>query len=211
MLLMNKKKDKPIFIAEVKVKSPFKKIKNNDFWEQLDLAIKYGDYISIHTDPKWGGDFYDLIKAKNYIANNTKKVLAKGIHKTDDEIQQCLDYGADYVLVVDRIPAKKYISKCLLEISDMNVFLKTIEMYPDAKYVYNGRDLKTGKIIPNRYMEFMKRRVHLNSGWLCQASGIKKPDDVIEHSDAFIVGEHLKEFCDCIPDKKSDIEDIKRG
>lgn len=180
---------KPIFIAEVKTKSPFGYF-GKLYWKELfDIAEKHGDWISIHTDYRWGGSF----KLLKFVRTLTKKpILAKGIHSTDEEVQKALDCGADYVLVVDRLPAEKYIDKCLLEVSTLNKFREFLRQYPNAKYVYNQRDLNTGEMKDWNYFDAYKCEM---PQWLCQASGIKSRNNVNRLADAFIVGEHLEQFC----------------
>ena len=88
-------------IAEVKTKSPFGYVSGKDWAELFEIANIIGDIVSIHTDPRWGGSMELVKKARNL---TSKPILAKGIHKSDDEIRQCLEAGADFVLVVGRIP-----------------------------------------------------------------------------------------------------------
>lgn len=179
----------PIFIAEVKTKSPFGYC-SKLYWKELfDIADKHGDWISIHTDSRWGGSFKLLKFVRTLIK---KPILAKGIHSTDEEIQQALDCGADYVLVVDRLPAEKYIENCLLEVSSLTLFREFLRKYPNAKYVYNKRDLTTGKMKDFDYFDAYNCEM---PKWLCQASGIKSLEDINNLADAFIVGEHLEQFC----------------
>lgn len=183
---------KPTFIAEVKTKSPFGYFSKLYWRELFEVANLHGDWISIHTDYRWGGSF-KLLKFVRTLTN--KPILAKGIHSTDNEIQQALDCGANYVLVVDRIPDEKYIDKCLLEISHLNDFRKALSKFPDAKYVYNNRDLSTGKMRNHNYFDAYRCE---GPKWLCEASGIKTLKDVNPLADAYIVGENLVEFCDSL-------------
>ncbi|MBP6974654.1 MAG: hypothetical protein KBB54_01790 [Candidatus Pacebacteria bacterium] len=98
-------------IAEVKTQSPFG-FKSEKSWDELfAVANEIGDILSIHTDPRWGGSF-DLVRKAKALTN--KPILAKGIHATDMEVQQAIDVGADYVLVVGRIPSIHQ-DKCLIE------------------------------------------------------------------------------------------------
>lgn len=181
--------NKPIFIAEVKTKSPFN-FKSKYDWEYLfELANNYGDWISIHSQADFGGDTMDIVYAKD---KSKKPILAKGFHRTDIEIETCLDCGADYVLVVDRIPAEKYIDKCLIEFSQTWKIVAALNAYPEAKYVYNLRNLNTG--ILKKHNEFPELKTRLKNTWLCQASGIRAPIDVDPRADAFIVGSYLPEY-----------------
>lgn len=178
---------KPLFIAEVKTISPFGQ-KNNwmseKSWDELFLlAEKHGDWISIHTDPRWGGSFDLLKKAR---AKTRKPILAKGIHATDDEIKQAIDCGADYVLVVGRMP-DAHISNCLIE----PLALEELKLIPDfMKVVWNSRDITTGGVKSETFGEVRK----LWKGFLCQASNIVSMKDVDQSADAFIVGGNLPKF-----------------
>ncbi len=99
------------FIAEVKTKSPFGFASNKSWHELFDIANLHGDIISIHTNPFWGGSF-DLLKIARDMT--TKPILAKGLHENDENIKTALDLGADYVLVVGRIPEICQ-DKCIVE------------------------------------------------------------------------------------------------
>jgi|SRR5579862_3281174 len=180
------------FIAEIKTKSPFGYTTNETFVSLMQYAIKYGDWISVHTNALWGGD-YDAL---SFVRNNTDKpILAKGLHKTDDDIKRALDHGADYVLVVDRIPNFHYWNKVLFEFSTIEGFTNAMETIGDCfhplKFVYNSRDLRTG--LPKKLNEIDKV-IALNQ-WTCQASNIVSPADVNPNVQAFIVGECLIDYC----------------
>lgn len=170
-------------IAEVKTQSPFG-WKSDKSWDELfSIATRVGDMISIHTDSRWGGS-YDLIKKARELTD--KPILAKGIHATDKEIEQVIDAGADYVLVVGRIPGV-YINKCLIE----PVTLKELEdISHDQKVVWNSRDLSDGTFKKETFEE--ARRIF--KGWICQASNIRNIDDIKDGADAVLVGTHLFEF-----------------
>ena len=177
--------EKPIIIAEVKTTSPFG-YKSKKSWEELfKIANKVGDIISIHTDPKWDGSF-DLIKKAKRLTN--KPILAKGIHPSDEEILMALEKGADYILVVGRIPKIKNVKeKCLIEPLD----LKELQEIPEGfKVVWNSRDLTSGNLKKETFEEARK----IWKGWLCQASNIKTREDIKEGTNAVLVGEHLEKF-----------------
>lgn len=170
-------------IAEVKTGSPFG-FKSHKSWDELfTIANEIGDIISIHTDKRWGGSF-DLIKKARTLTN--KPILAKGIHVTDKEIQQAIDAGADYVLVVGRVP-DIYLDRCFIEPLNL-VELKTIP--ENVKVVWNSRDLSSGELKTETFEEARK----IFNGWLCQASNIKVSTDIKEGADAVLVGEHILEF-----------------
>lgn len=168
-------------IAEVKTLSPFG-WKSNKTWDELfTLAEQKGDWISIHTDPRWGGSYDHLRVARS---RTFKPILAKGIHATDTEVDRALSAGADYVLVVGRVPPYK---RVLVEPTTLDD-LRTLPA--GYKAVWNARDLSTG--LPKPYTFQEAREVW--KGWLCQASFIRSWDDVHPGADAILVGEHLPEF-----------------
>src|SRR3989344_5648980 len=162
-------------IAEVKTQSPFG-YKSESTWNELfKVANEVGDIISIHTDSRWGGSF-DLIKKAKSLT--TKPILAKGIHKKDEDIQKAIDAGADFVLVVGRIP-NIHKNKCLIEPFTLQEF-KNIPQ--DLTAVWNSRDLSNGKL----KKESFKEARDIFKGWLCQASNIKHVDDIEKGANAII-------------------------
>jgi len=170
-------------IAEVKTQSPFG-YKSHKTWDELfEIANRVGDIISIHTDSRWGGSFELLKKARSLIS---KPILAKGIHATDEEIQQAIDAGADWVLVVGRIP-EIFPEKCLIE----PVTIEELKMIPsNLRAVWNSRELATGGLKKETFAEARKAF----SGWLCQASNIRTKKDIQAGADAILIGTHLVEF-----------------
>jgi indole-3-glycerol phosphate synthase len=174
-------------IAEVKTVSPFGFVSEKSWDELFAIAEKVGDIISIHTDARWGGSFDLIRKAKTLIS---KPILAKGIHATDAELQQAIDAGADYVLVVGRIP-NIYQEKCLIE----PLSLAELRMIPEHfKVVWNSRDLSNGELKKESFEE--ARKIH--KGWLCQASNIETVTDIKDGADAVIVGAHLPDFAESL-------------
>lgn len=215
----------PIFIAEIKTQSPFGFKSPHTFAKLMETAITHGDWISVHTNALWGGDF----DAISFVRRNTNNpILAKGIHSTDDDIQRAIDHGADYVLVVDRTLAggrnrKQVIFEmhdphfanpdkwghfklqCLIhrfhKIGSLkNPYTVPITYFPNEdpiKYLVNSRELRVGKFKPNYDVEL---KAYLDMGvWVCQGSGIITPEDVNPNVNAFIVGEHLIDFCKQLP------------
>lgn len=175
---------KPIFIAEVKTKSPFGWQSDKSWDELFAIANTHGDWLSVHTDPRWGGSM-ELIKKARKLTK--KPILAKGIHAKDEEIEQAIAAGADYVLVVGRLPAV-HLDQCLIEVLSLDQF----DMLPTAiKAVWNQRDLATGK--PKQ--ETFQQARSLWPGWLAQASLIAEPTDVSPVAEAFIVATDLAKFC----------------
>ncbi len=170
-------------IAEVKTSSPFG-WKSDKTWEELfDIANEVGDTLSIHTDVRWGGSF-DLLRKARLLTN--KPILAKGIHEHDTQIQEAIDAGADWVLVVGRMP-KLFPEKCLLEPNT----LEELRLIPgNHKVVWNSRDLSDGGV---KGETFEQARA-LFTGWLCQASNLRTVIDIKAGADAVLVGTHLEEF-----------------
>jgi indole-3-glycerol phosphate synthase len=149
----------------------------------FEIANRIGDIISIHTDARWNGSFELIKKAKSM---TDKSILAKGIHATDDEIEKAIAAGADYVLVVGRIP-KVHLDKCLIEPLTL-AELKTIP--PNMKVVWNSRDLSNGGMKTETFEEARQ----IFSGWMCQASNLKTVADIKAGVDAVLVGTNLVEF-----------------
>lgn len=178
-----------VLIAEVKTCSPFR-YESEESWEELfEIANKVGDIISIHTDERWGGSFELIRKAKELTG---KPILAKGIHSKDEDIKKAVELGADYVLVVGRVP-KVDLDKCLIEATSLE---QLSEIPQNCKVVWNSRDilksLELGREVINNNTFEQAREIW--KGWLCQASNIRTIKDVKEGADAILVGTHLKEF-----------------
>lgn len=173
-----------MFIAEVKTKSPFGFISNKSWDELLNIADLFGDIISIHTDPRWGGKYERITEARQ---KSRRPILAKGIHSTDDDIIKALDHGAWNVLVVGRIPKTSLLKYCIIE--PLN--LMQLQMVPsDVWCVWNSRNLNTGKLKTETWEEARS----LFKGVLIQASNIKTKIDVKKDAQGYIVGEHLDNF-----------------
>lgn len=179
-----------LVVAEVKTHSPFG-WKSEKSWEELfQIANGIGDVLSIHTEKDWHGSM-DLVRKAKSLTN--KPILAKGVHPVDEDIEKALEAGADYVLVVGRIP-KIHLDKCWLE----PVNLQELKSYPEgSKVVWNTRDLNTGNPKIETFMEARQ----LWDGWLAQASNIVTIDDVDPLADAVIVGTHLQEFAESLAQK----------
>jgi indole-3-glycerol phosphate synthase len=170
-------------IAEVKTHSPFGWDSSQSWDELFEIANKVGDIISIHTDPRWHGSYDLIVKARSL---TKKPILAKGINAKDSDIIKALNAGADYVLVVGRIP-KSNIDKCFIE----PVSLEELRRLPETiKAVWNSRDLATG----GKKKESFEDARKVFSGWLCQASNIYSLSDVDKSADAVLVGSHLPQF-----------------
>lgn len=176
---------KQTLIAEVKTHSPFG-FHSEYSWDHLfALAEEIGDILSIHTDNLWGGSF-DLLKKARKLTQ--KPILAKGIHAIDEDIDRAIALGADYVLVVGRIP-KAHLEQCLIEPVNLN-HLKTIRS--DLKVVWNSRNLETGA---SKTETFSEARANF-LGWLCQASNISRSSDISAGADAVLIGQNLPKIYD---------------
>lgn len=198
---MKETETKPIFIGEIKTQSPFGYKSPHSFIKLAELAIEKADWISVHTNALWGGDY----NAISFVRNLTDKpILAKGFHHTDDDIQMALDHGADYVLTLnqDRI-FNRHKDRLLFELSliqtrNIRSFYKERmgnNYFDKLKFVFNGRNIKNGqKRGMSKYDDYREL-----CPWVCGASLIKKPEDVkmyYPNCDAFIAGENLVEYCE---------------
>jgi indole-3-glycerol phosphate synthase len=173
--------------AEVKTLSPFG-WKSAETWDSLfEIANKVGDALSIHTDPRWGGSFDLLQRARRL---TTKPILAKGIHATDREVELAVEAGADYVLVVGRTP-QCHLERCLIEpvtIEDLAA------LDPSVRAVWNSRDLSTGGMKKESFADARK----VFPGWLCQASNIRTVEDIALNAEAVLVGSNLRLFAESL-------------
>ena len=167
----------------MKTRSPFG-FQSNATWDELfAIANQYGDWISVHTDPRWGGSFELLEKASRL---TTKPILAKGIHAQDSDIERALEMGADYVLVVGRIPNVQ-LQKCVIE---PHALEELADLPPDIKAVWNARDLSDGSAKTETYAQARE----IFPGWLCQASFIATYEDIQPGADAVLIGQNLPHF-----------------
>jgi indole-3-glycerol phosphate synthase len=183
----------PIFIAEIKTRSPFGFESKHPYAKLRDIAIQHGDMVAAHVDPRWGGDNEKLRQVSDLAHKNGKLCLAKGIHRRDIDILNSLYHGADLVLVVGRQPPRELAPVCIWEPTNLDEIATAKD--PAQKIMWNERDLSTGLL--RRDADFtMARWAH--KGWMAQASFIAKPEDVHPKSDAFIVGENLISFVEAL-------------
>lgn len=167
--------------------SPFGYVSRKSWGELFKIAEKVGDIISIHTDPRWGGSFELIKKARSL---TKKPILAKGIHAKDQDIEKALESGADFVLVVGRIP-KIYRDKVVVE----PMTLDELALIPkDMKALWNARDLETGGAKSDTFGAARK----IFSGFLCQASHIETIADIHPLADAVLVGTNLEKFAESL-------------
>lgn len=170
-------------IAEVKTHSPFGWSSQKNWEELFAIANDFGDIVSIHTDPRWHGSFELIRKARQL---TRKPILAKGVHASDNDIIKALAAGADYVLVVGRVP-DVHLDKCLIE---PNSLQELRELPADVKAVWNSRDLETGGLKDETFAQARQQF----SGWLCQASNLQSANDINPRADAILVGTHMPEL-----------------
>ena len=167
-------------IAEVKTASPFDSLGDRNWDEQFQIADRVGDIISVHTDPRWEGSF-DLIETAK--SGTDKPILAKGMHETDEMVEEAIRRGADWVLVVGRLPGV-YVEQCMVE---PYTLAELADLPRDVRAVWNSRDLRTGGL---KDATFQAAR-RLFPGWLCQASNIEKISDIDRSANAVLIGAHL--------------------
>ncbi len=177
-------------IAEVKTESPFGFRAGERWYDLFRIARDVGDIISIHTDPRWGGSL-DLIRAARRRTN--KPILAKGIHLSDADVEAAVEAGANYVLVVGRVP-QIYSHICLIEPFTV---AQLADLEAGTMVVWNTRDLSTG----GAKTESFEQARAAWPGWLCQASNIGSVGDIKEGADAILVGSLLEEFAQSLRDR----------
>lgn len=188
-----------IFIAGIKTKSPFNSIDKPASFDALaEKAINYGDIVSVHVESPWGGKPSDINRVRSHMHHwkERQQILAKGIHPTDEHIEQSLNFGADRVLVVGRVPRKSLLPYCWLEPLNLVQVRQFTEM--SQTLVWNSRCLQTGRNKEEQWDE--ARSIH--SGTLIQASNIRTIADVKEDADGILVDTHLEEFIESAGIKK---------
>ncbi len=167
----------PLVVAEIKSCSPYGWKNPLNWLAQLAICETVADVISVHTDPLWGGSIELLATIRKM---TTKPVLAKGFHPTIKHVEMAFKAGATYCLTVGWWPGDH---RCWFEME------RPEDLYEHraSRKVCNSRNPRTGKlgVLSPRVM----RASH--AGWLCQASNIKGPQDVISGMDAILIGEGL--------------------
>ena len=187
--------DKLLIVAEVKLKSPYGYLTSETFESRLSLADEIGDWVSIHTDSRWGGSVASLSAAQHYTQNDGRKrpILAKGIHPLDSQIEDALAYGADAVLVVGRLPSESLLSHCWLEPLNLDQLMMWAEL--PVPIVWNRRCLSTGGWKDHSHPDgwVHARRLAPSARLVC-ASGFTHVRQVPSDAFGVIVGEHLPGF-----------------
>ena len=183
----------PLIVAEIKLRSPYGWVSPISIEEQFEIALQWADILSVHTNPLWGGSFQALTGARANAIRGSKRILilAKGFHDTVADVQQALDFGADYVLTVgwDGGPLS---SHCWQEV-ESTAQLRQAQY--DQWIVCNARNPRTGEKRGQTLEERTISEASLARGYfggpICQASMINGPEDVDEAADAILVGQRL--------------------
>lgn len=180
---------KPLIVAEIKQRSPFGWVNPMHWRDQLAVCESVGDIISVHTNPLWGGswDQLDVIRQRT-----SKPILAKGFHDTVHDVQRALDCGAEHVLTVgwhpDLLSHPGLYYRCWHEVGSLVELSETLA----TRAVWNARCPRTG--MPrrgDRGSVAWANGQRPYSQWLCQASHIRGPEDVMAGMDAILIGEGL--------------------
>ncbi len=178
---------KPTVVAEVKMQSPYGWVNPTKklWWDAFLLCREVGDVISVHTDALWGGSFSDIESARQ---ETDKPILAKGFHPTVKHVEKALAAGATFVLTVGWWPGGKLGPYCWHEAESMLELMDSEAI----QCVWNARDPRTGQ--PRRGAPAdvqMANEARRGGEWLCQASHIRGPADVVPGMDAILIGEGL--------------------
>lgn len=189
---------RPLVVAEVKDRTPFNPDYHaSDRYVQLRICEEIGDVISIHTNPLWGGSWEWLAEV---CKRATKPVLAKGFHPTIRDVERALDCGATHVLTVGWHPGGDLAERCWME---CETFDQLRDQPSTQRCVWNARNPRTGETRWEDDAQLMwtcvkgynsQRRPSVSlpaQPWLCQASRIRGPDDVVAGVDAILIGEGL--------------------
>lgn len=180
----------PVFIAEIKTKSPFGYQSPHSFHKLMDVAIEHGDWIIVHDNALWGGDYETISFVRKY---TKKPILAKGLHTTEESIQRAFDHGADKVLVVgDTFKGNFAPDSILREIENKNPKNLWSGGMCWKQIVINSRNLRTGDVVRDVEKQISDFK---NQGYeVFQASNIKSINDVNRNVTGYIVGTHLIDF-----------------
>lgn len=187
-------------VAEVKTISPFGYVnprvarlqEGNPYgwrapgslYEDMVREVEWADIISIHTNPLWGGSWEWLEQARKL---TTKPILAKGFHPTIHDVRRALDLGADWVLTVGWCPPHPEGAKCWVESR-----FAPWDMVPNmGRLVINRRDPRTGVDLGEASTREQIDHCRAVGSWTCQASMIRRPEDVHPGVQAVLIGEGL--------------------
>ena len=192
-----------LLIAEVKTVSPFGWRSRWPREYLLDLALEHGDWISIHTEKRWGGSVEALAEVRRRMIRHgiDKPLLAKGVHGSDSDLRRVLSV-ADYALVVGRWPRT-----LPPELQARVIFEPTFEgqvrlairafVAVDARprIVLNRRNLDTGDLSTDTPSPGVVKAMYRgNDPWVVHASFIASDADLDAAADAHLVGSSLVEF-----------------
>ncbi len=206
-------------VAEVKPHSPKgQRTTQLTDSELLRLAIKTGDTVSLHTHPLWNRNNRSFEVAADACHRAGRKVLAKGFHGSNEEIEHWLKQGADFVLTVGFMPRPGLREKCFIE----PLTLKELAQVPgECMAVWNTRDLSSlrelegippylqerwrrGEGIGGDRLAMFKQARQIHRGLLCHASNLTTIADIQKGANAVLVGSKLEEFAKslCISNKR---------
>jgi len=188
------------FVAEVKLKSPFG-FESDHNWDELTaLARLVGDIVSVHIDARWGGEMDNINKMKHILGETkfAQPILAKGLINNADDVHDCLQRGASYVLVTNPDLLDQFEPGiCWYELPYNKETIRQVKFKREHVYVYNARNIETGERAENNW-DYVRS---LHRGTLVQASFIREVDDIKRNADIIIVGEHL-------PDLVAELNDL---
>lgn len=181
-----------MLIAEIKTQSPFGFQSSIPKDELTELAINYGDIISVHIEKDWGGALSEIDRVR---ALTLKPILAKGFVCTPELIREVLNRGADFFLSVDVIPEIE-VDKCFYEVQGSISPRDARSIEQCHSLVLNSRNLLHGgmqdKNILDANLDFYKKYLYCTK--LCQASNIRSHSDLWPFANYHLVGSYLKDF-----------------
>lgn len=192
-----------LLIAEVKTVSPFGWRSRWPREYLLDLALEHGDWISIHTEKRWGGSVEALAEVRRRMIRHgiDKPLLAKGVHGSDSDLRRVLSV-ADYALVVGRWPRTlppELQARVIFEPTISGQVPLAVRAFTalgvQPRIVLNRRSLTDGKTandIPSPAT--VRGTFGGNDPWLVQASFLRTDADLDDSADAYLVGSSLVEF-----------------
>lgn len=203
-LLASTKKDPYKIIAEVKKASPSKGVIRENF-DPLTIGQAYerggANAISVLTEPHFfQGNIEYLTALRRY---TSLPLLRKDFIVNEYQVLEALVYGADFILLIAKVLAKKDLKalldyarklgmEALVEIHDKPDLVKAIACGADIIGI-NHRNLETFEMD----MSLSEKLIPLipNGKIIVAESGIVSHEQVVELSkvgvDAFLVGEHF--------------------
>jgi len=179
-------------IAEFKRGSPFSDISYSQAGVEDVIPVyeKMGaKWISILFSEQWSGSISDIALA-NQISETP--LLAKGILKNLEELEELKEAGADAILLISGYNLEFYekaIQLGLVPFVEVHTIQEAQELQPQFEYVVvNARDLQTGEIdlsTHKRILPYLEA-----ASYKVAASGLQR-DSVVAGYDAILVGTSL--------------------